>query len=200
MNAPAAAEPRARPGRWKVWVRSVHLYASLFGLVGALFFGTTGFLLNHEAWFEVPTVTREVEGALPSAVLPDREPLAVVEAVRAEFELAGGLSAYEVEDDLLRLRFERPGEVSDVEVERDGRLHLIQERSGLFQTLTDLHKGDGSGWLGKRLIDVTSLLLILISLSGLVLWLTLPKRRRLGLVALGFTAGLLLIFALYVFR
>ncbi len=38
--------------RWVVkWARTVHLYLTLFCLALLLFFGVTGFMLNHEGWF-----------------------------------------------------------------------------------------------------------------------------------------------------
>lgn len=194
MNAPR------RPGRWKVWTRTLHIYASLLGLVLTTFFGVTGFVLNHEAWFAQETVRRLATGQLPAEVVKELEPLAVVEAVRAEFGLSGGLSAYEVDPEELRLRFERPGEVSDVVVARPGgALELSQEREGTWAALTDLHTGKRSGTLGRRLIDATAILLLTISLSGFVLWLTLPKRRRAGLAALVAAGGLTGVALLYLF-
>jgi len=190
-----------RPGRWKVWTRTVHLYASLLGLVLCGFFGATGFVLNHEDWFESEPVRRSEDAVLPAEVMAELEPLAVVESVRAAFALAGGLTAYESDPGELRLSFSRPGETSDVVIAlADGRATLEQEREGTLAALTDLHKGKRSGALGKRLVDATSLLLLTISISGFVLWLTLPKRRRPGLVALGFSLGLVVIALGYVFR
>lgn len=191
---------RRRPGRWKVWTRTIHIYASLLGLVLTSFFGVTGFVLNHEEWFAAETVQRTAEAELPDAVRVELEPLQVVEAVRAEFSLSGRLSAYEVDPAELRLRFERPGEISDVLIVLpSGHVELDQERYGAWSALTDLHTGERSGDLGRRLIDATAILLLTISISGFVLWLTLPKRRRAGLAALVVAGGLTLVALGYLF-
>jgi hypothetical protein len=52
--------------RWLIkTARTVHLYATLFGLVLILFFAVTGFMLNHIEWFEVEQV-RTVSRPLPT--------------------------------------------------------------------------------------------------------------------------------------
>jgi hypothetical protein len=182
-------------------LRSVHIYASLLGFVLALFFGVTGFMLNHDEWFELEA-TRDVraEGSLPTAALDPLDRLAVVEYLRAEHGVRGGLSSFEVDPGELRLRFARPGDETDVMIDRrDGAIRLERELSGLAATLTELHKGDRSGSLGGLLIDLAAILLVLISLSGFLLWISLPKRRKLGIAALVFALGLLGISALYLF-
>lgn len=205
MSGPApAVAPRPpskpKPKPWRIWVRTLHIYASLVGLALALFFGATGFVLNHEDWFLAKAEPVVSEGRLSEGVLQGLEPLAVVEALRAEQGVAGALSSYEEDSEELRLRFSRPGEDTDVVISRaDGSLRIERERGGLAAALTDLHKGKRSGALGKLLVDATSILLISISLSGFVLWLTLPKRRRLGLFALLLTCGLLGVCGVYIF-
>ena len=105
---------------------------------------------------------------------------------------------HELDPEELRLRFSRPGEDTDVVIQRhDGAVRVDRERSGLLAAFTDIHRGKRSGTLGKLLVDATAILLISISLSGFVLWLTLPKRRRLGLAALVLTLGALATFGCY---
>ena len=112
--------------------------------------------------------------------------------------MTGALTTYEVEEAELRLRFARPGEDTDVVIQRrDGSLSLTRERGGVFAVVGDLHRGKRSGGLGKLLVDATAILLVSISLSGFVLWITLPKRRRLGLAALALTVGLLAVSGAY---
>ncbi|MGE0709640.1 MAG: PepSY-associated TM helix domain-containing protein [Planctomycetota bacterium] len=202
MSAEAAASgPRPRQGRWKPLVRTVHIYASLLGLVLTLFFGATGFVLNNEDLFGLGTpIRRSTTGRLPAEVLKQLDPLSVVETVREDYAINGALVTWEPDEVELRLRFSRPGEDTDVVIQRrDGALTVDRELGGLLVALGDLHRGKRSGSLGKLVVDATAILLITISLTGFVLWLTLPKRRKAGLAALALTAGLLLIVGLYVF-
>jgi hypothetical protein len=58
--------------------------------------------------------------------------------------------------------------------------------------MSDLHKGTGSGGWWRLLIDGAAIFLMFASLSGLVLWIALPKRRALGIVALVVSVALCL--------
>lgn len=207
--SPGGAATKPRPRRsgkgflgWKVWMRSVHLYTSLVGLAFALFFGFTGFVLNHGDALGLGerTWTSE-EGQLDAGLAPlDR--LTVVEGLRAQFGITAPLATFEVdppeEPEELFLRFERAGEDVDVRVAvPSGEVVVERERGGLMDTLADVHKGERTGAVGSLLVDLAAILLMLFSLSGFALWLSLPKRRRAGLIALGGTLGLLAIAGAY---
>ena len=66
--------------------------------------------------------------------------------------------------------------------------------SGIVATLTNLHKGVGMPVAWILLVDTLAGSLILLSLSGLALWMLTRRKRVLGLVifggALAVTAGL----------
>jgi hypothetical protein len=55
--------------------------------------------------------------------------------------------------------------------------------------LDDLHRGKDSGIAWSWLIDLSAVLLLLGALTGITLWIALPKRRTLGLIALGLGVG-----------
>lgn len=193
------AKPKRRQGAWKRWTRTVHVYASLLGLLLLLFFGLTGFVLNHEEWFALARASEQGQATLRAELFVEPEPLALVEAVRARFGVRGALSVYQPEGEQLRLRFERPGEETEVTLDlRSGAAQLYRQRGGLLAVLTDVHTGKTSGGLGALLIDAAALLLVLISFSGLLLWFTLPKRRALGALSLLVALGVLAIAGAYV--
>ncbi|HBP19202.1 MAG TPA: peptidase [Planctomycetes bacterium] len=199
MSEPEPKQTKRRQGAWKRWTRTVHIYASLLGLLLLLFFGSTGFVLNHEEWFALARASEQGQATLPAELLSEPEPLALVEAVRARFDVRGALVVYEPEGHELRLRFERPGEESDVTLDlRSGAAQLYRQRGGLLAVLTDFHTGKTSGGVGGLMIDAAAVLLVLISLSGLVLWFTLPKRRAMGALSLLVALGVLAIAGAYV--
>jgi len=177
--------------------RSLHIYLTMLVCLLLLFFGSTGFMLNHADWFGLEalrTVTRE--GTLPRKILAPVDRLAVVEGLRADFGAVGAVDSFEEEDDALRIVFRRPGLRGEATVHRtDGRVEMTTEEHGTAALLTDLHKGanTGKGW--KLVIDGTSILLVLGSLTGLILWISLPRRRALGIAAL--SVGLLSSLATY---
>ena len=118
--------------------------------------------------------------------------------LRAAFDVRGALVVYEAEPDGLHLRFARPGEETDVHLAPDGAARGTRVRRGALGVLTDLHKGDHSGRVGGLVIDATAVLLGTISVTGVALWLAMPRRRRLGVTALALVAGLLAVAAWYV--
>ncbi len=184
--APAAAPAApSRPSRWPQWIRTIHLYASLTGLVLMLFFGATGFVMHHEDWFGLgQTVTSEQTGTVKAALEP-LDDLALVEELRRTFHIDGALVDLKTDPDLYSLRFSLPGQDTDVWVTRPtGEVKVATERGRLQDVLADMHNGNRVNGAGALLIDAAALLLITISLTGLLLWVAMPRRRKAGLVAL----------------
>ena len=63
--------------------------------------------------------------------------------------------------------------------------------------LSDFHRGKHSGSWGSLLIDISSICLLALSLSGLALWISLRKRRRLGLASMALSMGFCICAGLY---
>ena len=54
----------------KKWSRTLHIYLSMLGLLGILFFAATGLMLNHAESFGLHQPrTRRVEGVIPPDLL-----------------------------------------------------------------------------------------------------------------------------------
>jgi hypothetical protein len=66
---------------------------------------------------------------------------------------------------------------------------------GLFAVLNDLHKGRDSGTAWGVLIDISAVLMTLVSLSGMLLIFFLQKKRLSGLLAAA--AGAVLCYLAY---
>lgn len=179
--------------RWKGAVRTLHVLTSTFALLLTFAFGASGFLLHHADWFGLDerTVEERSEAFPPRLLEADADRLAVVDFLRARCGVAGLLDSFEAEADGFRIRFVRPGEETEAVLDRhSATVSLRVERRSLLAALGDLHRGEGSGFLGGLLLDATSLSLLVLSATGLALWLTLPRRRRSGLVALALGVGL----------
>jgi uncharacterized protein len=178
------------PTRSKKWVRLLHTYVSLYSLLLVLFFGATGFMMNHPNWFSmenVRTSSRQVE--LPVALLEEGDRLTVVEHLRRTEDLRGLVQAYEVERDHITIRFARAGRKTDIRIERDtGSAELHLESKGVAAMLSAIHAGEDTGRLGRRVIDLAALSLVLTALTGLWLWTSVTVRRENGLIWLA--AGL----------
>jgi len=175
---------------FKKWSRLLHIYLSMLGLLVILFFSVTGIMLNHEEWFGFaePRVSKS-EGTLPAALLREPDKLGIVEKLRKDFGATGALDSFDVHDDQLALVFKSPGRRTEAAITRaDGRAEVSIETHGFAGRFVELHRGTDAGPAWRLVIDATAILLLLSSLTGLVLWLLVPKWRPLGIAALAVCA------------
>ena len=177
--------------------RWLHIYLSMAGFALLLFFSVTGITLNHTEWFEDMQTTVSQKGEMDTTSLrggTDR--LAVAEALRKAHKVSGYVSSFEVDEAQVTVSFAGPGYSADVFIDRtDGRYELTETRTGIWGVMNDLHKGRDTGGTWRWLIDVSAVLMILISLTGLFMLFYLKRKRLAGLlVAL---AGLLIAWAVY---
>ena len=177
--------------------RWLHIYLSMAGFALLLFFSVTGITLNHTEWFEDMQTTVSQKGEMDTTSLrggTDR--LAVAEALRRAHQVSGYVSSFEVDEAQVTVSFAGPGYSADVFIDRtDGRYELTETRTGIWGVMNDLHKGRDTGGTWRWLIDVSAVLMILISLTGLFMLFYLKRKRLAGLlVAL---AGLLIAWAVY---
>jgi uncharacterized protein len=167
--------------------RTLHIYLTMFGLLVLLLFGVTGFTINHEEWFGAtrPRVT-ESEGVTPVALIASADALRVVEHLRSTFRISGAMTDYDVGDDKLSIAFKEPGQVWEIEIDKaSGRTRIHAEAFNLAAVLNNLHRGRYAGRAWSWVIDLSALLIVLACVTGIVLWLALPRRRTVGLIALG---------------
>ena len=165
-------------------------------LVIVLFFAATGFTLNHQDWFAKQQKTVQSEGALdPRWVTGNVDKLQVVEFLRKR-GLHGAVDDVRVEDSQCSVSFKGPGYEADVVIDRaSGRYQITETQAGLVALLNDLHKGRDTGRTWSKMIDVSAVLMIVGSLTGLILIFYLHKRRLAGLLLLA--AGALLAYFMY---
>ncbi len=176
------------------WARTLHIYLSLIGFLLFVFFGVTGVLLNHDS-FGLDRVQRTVVPV--KLVVPkgaSRE--AVIEQVRQAHQIRQPITQVSGTADDFEATFASPGRRVQVNL-RQGEGELTMESRGWAGVINDLHKGADSGKLWRWVLDIASVLLAASSVTGVILLLSLPKRRAWGLVTLA--AGTIAVLAAYVF-
>lgn len=169
--------------------RTLHIYITMLALVLLVFFSFTGFVMNHPGWFDIDAPrSRESQIELPSELAADEGPdrkLHLVEYLRSREGARGEMTGYDEEETSARIQFTGPGRKMEYSINREtGATTLHDEFRNALALLSDLHKGTGTGGSWRLMIDATALFLLFSSLSGLVLWISLPKRRTLGIIAL----------------
>ncbi len=110
--------------------------------------------------------------------------LEVVEALRNTHAIHGAVKGFRVEDTDCSVAFKGPGYSADALIDRStGPYELTETRMGFFAVLNDLHKGRDTGKARAWMIDLSAVLMTLVSLTGLLLIFFLQKKRFSGLLA-----------------
>jgi uncharacterized protein len=178
------------------WLRKTHGWLGLWGAALGLLFGVSGVLLNHRSVMKIPAAkSHEVVQQLPVPERLPADPQAWGEWLRAELRLERPPTRVRVEpgrpvewgDRTLQqpahwiANFAGPGE----SVQADwwaGNSHVTVKRTDYngWSMLTNLHKGTGLGVGWILLVDTLAGSIVLLSLTGVVLWTKLNRRRLVG--------------------
>ena len=184
-------------------MRWLHIYLSMIGFSILLFFSVTGITLNHPHWFSSgqerqtsASGTLNVAWIEPRSDGRDLDRLEIVEFLRATHHLGGAVSAFTVDEQQCVIAFKGPGYMADIFIDRQsGEYEATQTFLGAVAIINDLHKGRDSGTAWSWLIDISAILMTLISVTGLVLLFYIKRRRNSGLVVA--FVGTVLAFAVF---
>ena len=167
--------------------RTLHTYLSMLATVLFMFFAATGFMLNHPVWFKLDNSrTTEVTTTLPQALIAAKDKLALVEYLRQK-GASGAVEKFDWPGDgePFHVAFKSPRSQTDADITLPGgETRLSIETRGVAALLTRLHTSREAGPVWQLLLDATAFLLFSVSVTGLILWQSLPKRRRLGTLAM----------------
>ena len=180
--------------------RYVHGWLSAFAFIILLFFAATGLLLNHPEWFKSEQQEQSVKLILPSTLLhsiQDQENPSqpILDYVRQQQGLIGRYKSSEVLDGEVMIRLESPAGSTDVWVLLDnGETEITSKPASTVSLLNDLHRGKNVGTAWSWLIDISAIIILLLSLVGYILFLTIKTRlvTNLILTALSLFAIILL--------
>lgn len=187
--------------KFLAFCRTIHIYLTMLGLAVMFLFGVTGLTINHEDWFGAtePHV-QELSGDTPVKLVAENDRLGIVEHLRSTFRISGALSGFDDLDDKLSLGFKNPGQIWEVEIDKaTGKTTIHSESFNFTALINNLHRGRYSGAAWKWVIDISAILIVVACITGVVLWLALPKRRRYGIAAMVVgTLGTFLVYAMLV--
>lgn len=194
------------------WLRKTHGWIGLWGAVLGLLFGATGILLNHRAVLKIPAAqTQEstVQLPLPQPAPPD--PKAMAAWLADSLGIAQPASRVKAEPSKpvtwgdksvtqpARWSGMYASPKSSVQFEYwvgNGFVTVKRSEHNVFATLSNLHKGSGTGIGWVLLADTLAGSIIVLSISGVLLWAMMTRRRAVGIaiagVALLATTGLAL--------
>jgi hypothetical protein len=207
-GAHAERAARSRRATFLKWLRKTHGWIGLWGAALGLLFGGSGILLNHRAVLKIPAVqTQESTVQLP---LPSPAPASAgAMAAWLQQSLALTREANKVKADPPRpvawgdksltqpARWSASFVAPDSSVQAEywvGNSFVTVKRneSNLFGTLSNLHKGTGMGVGWILLVDTLAGSIILLSITGVLLWAMMTRRRLVGTAIAASSLALLL--------
>ncbi len=162
----------------------------MFSFAVLLFFAVTGLTLNHATWFDGQERTAQFKGNIDLKwVKPTVAKLEIVEFFRNKHRIGGAVHDFTIDETQCTVSFKGPGYAADASIDREtGEYEMTETRLGFWALLNDLHKGRDTGKVWAAIIDVSAVLMTVVSLTGFVLIFFMIKRRFSGLLILA--AGL----------
>jgi hypothetical protein len=203
---PFTVQPPPKPSRlpgFVRWLRKMHGWIGLWGAVLGLLFGFTGILLNHRAVLRIPAAhANEASVQVPLPASASASPQAMAAWLQRSLRLAqdpvgGGVPKVHAEparpvawgDRSLTqparwsASFTTPsGNVQAEYWVGNSYVTVKRAQNNLFAALVNLHKGVGMGTAWILLVDTLAGSIILLSLSGVALWMLSHRRRVVGIV------------------
>ena len=184
------------------WSRWLHLYLSMASFVILLFFAVTGITLNHTEWFSDMQQTRTLKGQVLADWVNGSDSssvkkLEIVEFLRKREKITGAVNEFTIDEYQCTISFNGPGYTADAFVNReDGSYEISETRTGIWGVLNDLHKGRDTGKTWAWVIDISAVLMVIVSITGLMMLFFLKKKRVAGFLVV--VAGGLISYLLYV--
>lgn len=195
------AHPSLRRGHRRArllkWLRKTHLYLGLWGALLGLLFGFTGILLNHRSIMKIPVervVQQKMQMPLPAnppasakemaawlqqelAFTPAQAPM--IKSQPAKRVIWADREVNQPERWTVSLQSPTHGINAEYFV-GNRFVQIDQIDATLIGTLTRLHTASGVNAFWVLLSDTIAGSLILLSITGLLLWTQLNKIRSLG--------------------
>lgn len=184
---------------------------SLLGFTALVFFSVTGITLNHPDWFgthaerviqhrgvlkrewlhpvlsspgraeEMPPPANGDAAAVDLSTVVSK--FEIVEFLRQSHPIKGAVSEFRVDDYECLILFKGPGYSADTVIDREtGRYTITETVLGVIAVINDLHKGRDTGPVWSWVIDLSALLTIFVSVTGMILIFYIRRKRWWGLI------------------
>jgi hypothetical protein len=166
----------------------------MFSFAALFFFALTGITLNHPSWTENRQKVETMKGNVDPAWVAGTDTASVkksliVEYVRDKHKVRGNLTEFRISEAECSVAFDGPGFTAYGMIDRsDGSYELVATSAGIIAAMNDLHKGSytGSGW--NAIIDVTAIILVIVSFTGFIMIFFMVRKRSRGLLVAGIGA------------
>jgi len=222
MPQPAASQPAIEPrgylflsqsmkrGRFLVWLRRAHAWMGLWGAALGLLFGVSGILLNHRNEMKIPLAKQhESHQTLTPPVSSLESPETLEAWLRTELKLSHAKSRIQKkpaaptpwgggrieQPENWRVMLITPNRSITAEYWKgDAEAHIEQKEANAWATLANFHKGSGMSNVWILLTDTLAGALLVLAITGTLLWSRLhgPRLLAAGLIGTTLTTALVL--------
>jgi hypothetical protein len=198
QGSDAASQRRFNKNDFFRWCRIIHGWLSAFAFLMLCFFSVTGILLNHPEW-EIGgqvnpidkkfTLTPAQISLIQSAQVP-AEALSVIAA--QEIAVVGVYNDGDRVGNEIFARMQGVRGITDLHANLGtGLVGAVVEPAPTGKLLNELHRAEHAGKVWRLVVDAVAVLLILMSVIGYLIFLSLRFRMRTAFIltaisALGF--------------
>lgn len=179
--------------------RYVHGWLSAFAFVVLIFFTLTGLFLNNPDWFEPAKDEQTVHLTLPPEVLTQLKKQenpgpAILDFIRQKQSIVGRYQSSEVMDDEVMIHLESPAGSTDIWALLDtGKIEVTAKPASTVSLINDLHRGKNAGKAWSWFIDISAIVILLLSIAGFILFLSIKTRLVTHLLLTAGSIALLLL-------
>lgn len=156
--------------------------SSALCLVCILFFSLTGITLNHASWFESAGDYQYQERPFPQSLhsLSAQSAAQRLDSINAWLQAEQHAIPEHISQSPqeIALDFPKPAGFDRITFDLIANTMIIEhQRNGLVAWLNDLHKGRHAGKIWAAVIDISAIVVLLFSLTGLILLYQHARRR-----------------------
>lgn len=200
-----AAAPKRRFSKQDFYryCRLVHGWLSALAFLILCLFSITGLLLNHPDWslLQAPapietqfTLTQDELERVLNAEAPEQH---IVDIASDHAPLRGAMTGGNEVGHELFVRLQGVRGLSDIRANlTTGDVHVVVEPAPPMAILNELHRGERAGNAWRTFIDMSAVLLLVLSIVGYLIFLSLKFRLRTALLLTG--ASLAVVWGLFV--
>ena len=183
-------KPRAK---FYLYSRYVHGWLSAVTFLMLLLFSSTGFLLNHNKWFEGKPDQQQISIALPATLIQqarqqENPSMLILDYLRSQQPLVGRFREGEVTAQGVAIQLHSPSGRSKIDVDwTRGTAQIKEQRNNALNVLKNLHKGKNAGTGWSLLIDISAISIFVMSLVGYILFFSMKARFRTAMLLTAFS-------------
>jgi len=174
---------------WKL-IRDLHLWSGVFALAYLAIFAWSGVQIAQPRWFHLQPSSTDSVTVLP----PGLSAKQVADHLRSERKTLGDLNQLREASGVIQFRLASVGRITDVRYEAaDGKTTLKTNLMSTAQMINRMHFISGMwhetreiNWMGL-LAGLVSLALVVMGVTGILLWFRMKNERLFGSVLIAVT-------------